>query len=814
MRRAAIAGVMLLGWSGPAQACAGPAAVCDGALPGALQLVGGGAISIVTADGDAPGVREAADDLRKDIARVTGSVRSQKAADSVIVGTIDGNPTIAALVASGRLDVSAIRGKWEGFVQQVVDRPAPGIRRALVIAGADRRGAIFGAYDLSRRIGVSPWNWWADVPVRVRSTLYVLPGARADWPRVKYRGIFLNDEEPALGGWARATYGGTNARFYDRVFELVLRLRGNFLWPAMWGRSLWDDDATSGALAERRGVVLGTSHHEPMHRAYVEWQRHGKGSWDYERNGAALRDFWRAGLKRNAGREGLITVGMRGDGDEPMTRGTATALLERIVADQRRIIADVTGKPADRTPQVWALYKEVQDYYDAGMQVPDDVTLLFADDNWGNIRRLPRPGAKRSGGYGVYYHFDYVGGPRNYKWLNTNQISRLWEQMLLARAHGADRLWIVNVGDLKPMELPTSFFLDLAWNPEAMPVEAMADYHRRWAEEQFGPRDAAAIGDLLDRTTRYLARQKPEFWSPDSWSLDDGEADRVLAEWTALERDTASVGRRIDPAARDAWFQLVEHPVLAATNLVRLYVTVARNRRAAAEGRIEANALADQARALFARDAAIGKRYEASANGKWPFMMSQTHIGYTGWQQPERDVMPEVRRVALGTKARPTPPVTKSTPDVVVEAVRFTRATTAAGVRWLTVPGLGRTGGAVTPWPQTAASQKPGRGPMLEFPVTLDGGEQITLSVVASPSLDVTGGGRRYAIAIDDAPPQVTDLWAGTTERDWAEAVRTSVRITRSTHHVARGGRHVVRLWMVDPGVVIQQIRIAPTPRR
>src|SRR5690606_39010394 len=266
--------------------------------------------------------------------------------------------------------------------------------------------------------------------------------------------------------WVREKFGGFNHQFYEKVFELILRLKGNFLWPAMWGKSLWDDDSLSAPLADEMGVVLATTHHEPMMRAHVEWQRYGKGPWDYDKNPEVLRQFWREGLERTKGQETVVTLAMRGDGDEAMSADTNIELLERIVKDQREIIAEVTGRPAEETPQVWALYKEVQDYYDKGMRVPEDVTLLFADDNWGNIRRLPDPADKRPGGYGVYYHFDYVGGPRNYKWLNTTQIESAWQQMRLAWAHGVDRVWIVNVGDIKPMELPISAFLDQAWDPD------------------------------------------------------------------------------------------------------------------------------------------------------------------------------------------------------------------------------------------------------------------------------------------------------------------------------------------------------------
>ena len=408
---AALAALLLATTPAIAAGCPGAAAVCPHPASGALALIGAaGHARIVTDPADDPAVLRAARTLDQDIARVARSEETA-ATRAVIIGTIGHNAIIDRLITTHRLDTRAIAGRWEGFVQQVVDRPAPGIARALVIAGRDRRGAIYGSYDLSARIGVSPWTWWADVPVPHRARLWITPGAHADCPRVRYRGIFLNDEDPALKGWADATYGGFNHQFYGRLFELILRLKGNLLWPAMWSKAFYDDDPANKATAQSYGVIIGTSHHEPLMRAHVEWARYGKGPWDYTTNATELQAFWRKGMERAEGGDTITTIGMRGDGDKPMTEGTAIPLLERIVGDQRRIIAEVTGKPASETPQVWALYKEVQDYYDQGMRVPDDVTLLFSDDNWGNLRRLPKPGDARAGGFGIYYHFDYVGGP-------------------------------------------------------------------------------------------------------------------------------------------------------------------------------------------------------------------------------------------------------------------------------------------------------------------------------------------------------------------------------------------------------------------
>ncbi|MDG2529438.1 glycosyl hydrolase 115 family protein [Caulobacter endophyticus] len=623
-----------------------PAAVSEKPVVGGFPLIEGGKPARVEADvTDWPGVLRAVQGLRGDLSKLSGGAQPAKDAPVVIVGTLGRSAQIDALVAAGKLDVSALKGRWEGFVQQVVENPRPGVARALVIVGADKRGTIFGAYDLSERAGVSPWTWWADVPVPVRRDLSVAPGARLQAPKVKYRGIFLNDENPALYGWANKTFGGFNHAFYERVYELVLRLKGDYLWPAMWGKALYDDDPLNAVLADEMGVVIGTSHHEPMMRAHVEWERYGQGPWDYSKNPQALRRFWREGVERMGANESLVTVGMRGDGDEPMTQGTATKLLETIVADQRKIIGEVTGKDPSATPQVWALYKEVQDYYDAGMRVPDDVTLLFADDNWGNIRRLPKAGETRPGGYGVYYHFDYVGGPRNYKWLNTNQIERTWEQMKRADDHGADRLWIVNVGDLKPMELPTEFFLDLAWDPAAMPVEKLSTYTRDWAAAQFGPEHAVEIAALLDGYTKLNARRKPELIDAATFSLVNfREAERVEAEWGDLEARAEAVRKALPKAQDDAFFQLVWFPIAAAANFNRLYIAVGRHRLYDLQERSSHLDEVDRVEELFARDAELTRQHDAIAGGKWVHMMDQTHIGYSGWQQPDRNIMPKVAR--------------------------------------------------------------------------------------------------------------------------------------------------------------------------
>jgi hypothetical protein len=556
----------------------------------------------------------------------------------------------------------------------------------------------------------------------------------------------------------------------------------------MWGKSFFEDDPENARLATEMGVVIGTSHHEPLMRAHVDWEHHGQGPWDYAQNAERLRGFWREGVERTQGQDRIVTIGMRGDGDRPMAQGTATGLLERIVADQRRIIEEVTHRPAAETPQVWALYKEVQDYYDAGMRVPDDVTLLFSDDNWGNIRRLPdirrlpQPGAPRPGGYGVYYHFDYVGGPRDYKWIDTIQIERVWEQMHLAYEYGARQLWIVNVGDIKPLEYPTSFFLDYAWNPEAMPLEGLADYPRAWAARQFGEAHAAGIGEMLTIYARYAARRKPELLDAGTYSLD--EWTRVIGEWDALERRATALREALPMAYRDAYFELVLHPIMANANLHRLY-------RAVAEGR------AEEAARLFARDAAIRRMYEQDiAHGRWAHMMAQTHIGYTGWQQPAADIMPRVPQPAAPAVAN----VIAS-----VDAARF-----AARIGdWRVIPHLGLYGSAISFFPVTAPVQSPsGQGPHLDYPVRLPQAGDVALQVILSPTLDFRAqGGLRYAVSIDGDPPQIVNVNGHVTDAEWSRAVIEN-RWVRTTRHSLAAGAHIIHLWAVDPGLVFQRLQL------
>jgi Glycosyl hydrolase family 115/Gylcosyl hydrolase family 115 C-terminal domain len=825
--------------------CTAPASTCLKAAKDSFPLIlkRQPAALLIEASANSA-VKMASASFATDLQRVGGKAPAQLSdpsaaqGDLIIAGVVGQSAVIDELARAGKIHVADLAGQWEAYRQIVVEQPFKNVPRALVIAGSDRRGVVFGLYDLSEKIGVSPWQWFADVPVTSQDNLYVTAGTHSDHPKVRYRGFFINDEAPAFSTWAQMHFGGANHQMYAQVFELLLRMKGNYLWPAMWApRAFNDDDPQNMVLADSMGVVMGTSHHEPMTRAQAEWHRNQDkgitgGKWDYTVNGENLRKFWRGGIERmwnkGNGYDCLVTVGMRGDGDEPMSEGTATQLLESVVAAQRDIIRDVTGKPAEQTPQVWALYKEVQDYYDHGMKVPDDVTLLFSDDNWGEIRRLPTNDLSRQGGYGVYYHFDYVGGPRNYKWLNTNQIEKTWQQMDLAWQRGARNLWIVNVGDIKPMEFPLGFFMAQAWDPEAMTLDALTDYPKKWERATFGEAERGSIADLVTRYSQLAALRKPELVDAESFPLgkgagprlDGGEFGALLQRWTKLERDMLAVKSRIPFEQRAAYFQLVEHPISALSNLYQLYYAVAWNRRMVAANDARANEFADRAEAAFKRDQQIADLYHAVKVGKWSGMMLQTHIGYTSWQQPDKQVMPEVKRIAQTGKAAAiafAPPTPGGAEVVSIEAAHFKTAHGGKQLDWRIIPNLGHGLGAVSAFPQGRPATSQEDGVFLEYTASLPKTADRTVQLHLAPTLDTNGGvDVRIGVSVDGSAMQTLSMRltpsperATTPEtRNWEQAVINNDFVLEAKFPNLSTGRHAIKVWRIDDNALLTRITV------
>lgn len=601
---------------------------------------------------DWKGVIRAANDLGDDVRKVSGTasevVQNVKfTRGAVLIGTIGKSEIIDDLIRRKKIDVTKIKGKWESFLIQTIDGN-------LVIAGSDKRGTIYGIYDVSEKIGVSPWYWWSDAPVKKSNSLYVKSGSFIQpSPKVKYRGIFINDEDPSFTPWARTRFGGVNSKMYIHMFELLLRLKANFLWPAMWGKAFNEDDTLNPVMADEYGIVMGTSHHEPMMRAQQEYTKIKKqiGAWDYMANPENLKRFWYEGLQRNKNFDNRITVGMRGDGDLAMGKGNDEEnmdVLRKVVADQREIIREVYDKNPSEVEQVWAIFTEVQRYYDAGLNVPDDVTLLFCDNNWGYIRRTgPVNERKRKGGLGIYYHIDMNGGPWNDRWVNTTTIPKLREQFNLAYQTGIDRQWVVNVGDLKPKELPIDFIMRYAWNPNAIPADKIGDYTVNWAESIFGKEHAKEIADIVSKYSKYNLLRKPEVQDSRIFSfVNYNEADRVLKRWHDLVAKAEKLEGKIPAEAKDAYYQLVLYPTKASAGVAEIYLSAGRNNLYARQGRISANDYALRARELFELDKKLSDYYNDSiAGGKWNRMMSDVHIGYKQWSMPRENSLPELKEV-------------------------------------------------------------------------------------------------------------------------------------------------------------------------
>ena len=679
-------------------------------------------VPIVVSQADDKAVLRAADNLVKDFERVSGAkpVLSDvpKSDRAIIIGSLD-SPLVKELAARGKFDLSQLKGCREKYLIQTVDNPFEGVDEALVIAGSDRRGAVYGIYEISEQIGVSPWYDWADAPVARQSNLSIARGSyTAGEPAVRYRGIFLNDEAPCLTGWVEHTYGTDygDHRFYERVFELILRLRGNYLWPAMWGWAFYADDPLNGKTADEMGIIMGTSHHEPMARNHQEWARNRDkyGVWDYGTNKKVIDKFFREGIERAKDTEDLITIGMRGDGDAAMGGKEGhddeyvpdypylIRMMQKIFDNQRRIIKEVTGKPASQRPQVWALYKEVQILYEKGLRVPDDVIILLSDDNWGDVRKLPNAEErKHPGGWGMYYHVDYVGAPRNSKWLNITPVQNLWEQMQLTYEYGVDQLWVLNVGDLKPMEYPITLFLDMAWNPTKYTAENLKDHTLGFCAQQFGEEHAGEAARILNLYSKYAGRITAEMLDRTTYNLQSGEWKQVSDEFIKLEAEAMRQYMTLPEDARDAYFQIILFPIQALANVYEMYYAQAMNHYLYKANDPAANRWADKVEACFARDKFLSNQYNNEmADGKWKNMMIQKHIGYRSWNDNFReDTLPRIFRI---DESDPLPNGFTFTADkgcVVIEAPHIYAKQNSAEGQWTLIEDMGRTLGGVALMP-------------------------------------------------------------------------------------------------------------------
>ena len=763
---------------------------------------------------DWKGVRIAVENLRNDFKAVTGSANAP-----IVVGTIGKSK----LTKKYELQSKELLGKWEQYLI-FTDRGK------LVILGSDKRGTIYGIYELSRQIGVSPWYWMADAPIQKHEQIFAKSGIYTDGePKVKYRGIFINDEWPSFGTWCNNQFGGINSKAYARIFELMLRLKANYFWPAMWDSRFNEDDPLSPQLADDMGIVMGTSHHEPMMRAHKEYvyRKDSIGAWDYATNKANLDRFFEEGLERNKAYDNLITIGMRGDGDVAMGNGNDEdnmKTLKDVVDGQREIIERVYKKPASEVPQLWAIFTEVQRYYDAGFTVPDDVTLLFCDNNWGYIRRTgPEKEQARKGGMGMYYHIDMNGGPWNDRWVNTTTAAKIREQLNLAYQTGIDRIWIINVGDLKPKEMPIDFIMHYAWNPDDYPADKIDQYMVDWARSIFGGEYAREIADIVTEYSKMNLERKPEVQRVGIYSVETGEAQRMFNRWDELEKRTLSLSKKMPAEMQDAFYQLVEYPAVASAGVAKIYL---------------AATLGDSItmQTLFERDKQMTDKYnKVIAGGKWDGMMLDKHIGYRMWSMPNENTLPQV--------AKPSDKTGITVSETAIMAHDYTHRTATDDARWVFLPGLGRGKGNMGIEPVTAKSRPLGNGATLEYDINFSQSGKQKLALGILPTNDVNPArGLRIGVRVDDGemqtidarqgyvdtfneytkeniarskvlkplPRPASDIYLSGSRQRMRSEIFDNLRWLSIDFDIPTAGNHTVKVVMIDPEIVVEKLVINP----
>lgn len=806
--------------------------------------------NIFVSDNDWIGVKRAASDLADDIERVSGKItqvrtESRDVKGGIIVGTIGRSALIDELVSEKKIDVKDVEGQWESYlIEKVGDN--------LVIAGSDKRGTIYGIYEISQQIGVSPWYWWADAPAQHHDNLYVNSCRVVQpSPKVKYRGIFINDEWPSFGTWATTHFGDLNADMYCHMFELLLRLKANYLWPAMWDSRFNEDDPLNPEKADEYGIVMGTSHHEPMMRAHQEYlaRKDTLGPWNYVTNKENIDSFFREGLERNCKYENLITIGMRGDGDVAMGDGDDLAnmkTLTDVVANQRKIISEVYGRPAEEVPQMWAIFTEVQRYYDAGLRVPEDVTLLFCDNNWGYIRRIGKGDElTRKGGLGLYYHIDMNGGPWNDRWVNTTTLPKLREQLNLAYQTGIDRIWLINVGDLKPKELPIDFIMHYAWDPEAIKPGDEKIYLVNWVTSIFGKDNAEDIADVIAKYSKYNLWRKPEVQMPGIISpCNYNEAENNTTLWRELSAKAEALLNRIPDSQKDAFYQLVYYPAVASAGVAEMYNAASLNQYYASLGDTLANCYKRRAEELFLQDSLLTKRYnEELAEGKWNGIMQDKHIGYFAWFMPPQNRLPRMEMVNTGISGLGN--TNNASPvEYSIYANHFTNNVKSKDNEWIILPDLGRHEACMGLKNVTSASDTLGKGPRLEYSVSVDSDTTLCVAVGILPTQDIyPQRGLRLGLRLDDGELKIIDARRGLVDtfseytpenlavskvlrplpersklalsgfglrQRMRSEVFDNIRWLDASFENVTKGQHTLHVVMIDPEIVVEQIVVNP----
>ncbi len=740
----------------------------------------------------------------------------------VIIGTIGQSALINQLIKSKKIQAEKVRGKWETFSIAVVNNPFPKVKQALVIFGSDKRGTAFGVFELSRMMGVSPFVWWADVVPAHHDAVYITPGKSIEGPpSVKYRGIFLNDEDWGLRPWAAKNMDvdkkDIGPKTYAHIFELMLRLKANYLWPAMHpGTKAFWYYKENPVLARKYAIVMGSSHHEPMLRnTEFEWnenfkEEYGKahGDWRYDTNKEEIYRFFDDRAKQSVNNDAIYTVGMRATKDGAMS-GPPTVqgkikVLEDVIHDQREILAKRLGKPADEIPQLFCPYREVLPLYQAGLKVPEDVTILWVDDNHGYIRQLSNPAEqKRSGGSGVYYHFSYWGTPQDYLWLCSTSPTLTSYEMTKAYQFNARRIWVFNVGDLKPAELETQFAMDLAWDVNKWPPEKAGDYALSWAKETFGEAYALRIAAIKAEYYRLAAAGKPEHI--DLVSYTEAEADQRLKDYQELANQAQELAKSIPERLQDAYYELILYPVEGA-KLMNEKILYAKKSIGADVNANAAVSYLKKAQHAYDQIQSLTKKYNDSiAGGKWSGMMDAHPREIPMFNAPQK--------LLDQNRQNPAYSLVKDSSIDHIPASAYQRKQDLKGFSIKTIAGLGITGRGVTvlPFPDKSfAENEISKAPYVAYKVKLaKGNNRITVKCL--PTFRVYDGLlMRYGIAVNDGPVQVVGLKSFSETKPWEINVLRGYTQGETVFKADKNEETTVKIYLPDPGLVINELEVKP----
>jgi len=818
-------------------------AVVSQSKKGAFPLVEKGiAPSILTDKADAKVVSIVANAVASDIALISGvtpKVIHKRTNEEylIIAGTIGQSELIDHLIKSGKLDVSSVKNKWESYTLTTINTPIAGVKQALVVAGSDRRGTAYGLFEISKLAGISPWVWWADVKPTPRKNLYVTLGTLVQKePSVKYRGIFINDEDWGLNPWAAKNMDtdikDIGPKTYAKVFELLLRLRANLIWPAMHDstKAFWYYKQNP-VVADQYAIVMGSTHCDMMLRSNTfEWQKNYEneygskpGEYRYDTNKKEVYKYWEDRVNEAKNYESMYTVGMRGvrDGEitGPVTKEGKIALVENVIGDQRNIFKKYFGS-ATNALQIFCPYKEVLGLYTAGLKVPDDVTLVWTDDNYGYIRQLSNTSEqKRSGSSGIYYHLSYLGGPHDYTWLSTNSPSLIAYEMTKAYQFGADKFWVMNVGDIKPAELETQFFLDMAWDAKKWTPENATQYVQSWAVETFGAAFAAEIAVIKNQYYQLAQNGKPEHMG--MLQFDEAAKNKRLAAYANLVTKVEKLKKQIPDSLKDAYFELIEYPVKGAAFMNQKFFYAQMSLEVAENNKKLALDYSQKAKNALEQIISLTHHYNKEIeNGKWDGIITHAPRNLETYAMP-KIANPEILSDSLRNPAEfdkryiekviTAIPAAKSSNLVSLSASDFKNKQDIPFDKIITVDGLGLNGKSISRYPFTGKSFKNEeytQAPYVEYIVNLKAGEyQLSLKSLPTKTINKERN-LNMTLVINGQAPQFIDADTSKKDKHWTMSVVRGYFEKVLSFKAEKDGETTIRIYLQDTGLALSQIDI------